>query len=105
MAVTTNDRKFWDRVEHEFKVKRHGMWLLSAWLLRLGILVVLLSAAYVLFYYILSPPSGYFISRREMAVHPMFWVLVGTIFIIVGSFLRFRAIGPIVDKFKQHGME
>ena len=105
MPVTTDDKKFWDRVEHEFKVKHAVMWHLSAWLLRLGLALVLLTAVYVLFYYILTPAQGYFFSRAERAAHPMFWVLVGTICIIIASLLRFRAIGPIVDQLKLHGLE
>mgnify|MGYP000731026290 CR=1 FL=1 len=105
MAVTTSDKKFWDHVEHQFKVQRPTTWYLSAFLMRLGLITVWFSAAYVLFFYILAPAPGYFISRIEMAVHPMFWVLVGTGLIIIATLLRFRAIGPIVDKLKLHGVE
>lgn len=103
MPASSDDSDFWDRVEHEFKVSNAGTWLMTIWLLRLGIATVMFSALYMLMQYLLTPATGYFFSRLENAVHPVFWGLVGTIFIICGAFLRFRAIGPIVDKFKAHG--
>lgn len=105
MARSPDDRAFWDRVEHELKVKRPGRWRLALLLLRLGITTVLFSAAYILFFNILNPANGYFIFAAEMAIPPMFWVLIGTIFIICGAYIRFHAMGPIVDKFKAQGLD
>lgn len=105
MPIPADDREFWNRVERELKFNQPGTWQLTLLLLRLGMTVVLFSSAYVLFFYILSPPKGYFISTIEMAVPPMFWVLVGAIMIICGAYLRFRAMGPIVDKLKIHGLD
>jgi hypothetical protein len=104
MALSSNDHEFWDRVEHEMKVKQPSTWRISMLLLRLGIAGVLFSSAYVLFFYILRPAKGYFFTVLESSVSPIFWVLICTIFIICGAFLRFRAMGPIVDKFKAHGI-
>ena len=105
MSIPSDDREFWDRVEHELQVNQPGVWRLTLLLLRLGMATVLFSSAYVLFFYILSPAKGYFITAIEMAIPPMFWVLVGAIMIICGAYLRFRAMGPIVDKFKIHGLD
>lgn len=105
MPASSDDPEFWDRVEHEFKVKKSGTWLITIWLLRLGIVSVLFSAFYMLMDYILTPAQGYFFSRLENAVHPVFWGLVGTIFIICGAIVRFRAMDPIIAKFKAHGYE
>lgn len=105
MANGSDESEFWNRVEHELKVTQAGTWRMTTWMLRFGMTMVLFSGAYVLFFYILSPAKGYFVSKLEMSVHPVFWVLVGTAFIIGGAYLRFRAMGPIVDKFKAHGFD
>lgn len=105
MAVSSDDHEFWDRVEHEMKVKEPATWRLTMLLLRFGMATVLFSSAYVLFFFILRPAKGYFLSALETSVPPMIWVLIGTMCIICGAYLRFRAMGPIVDKFKAHGFD
>lgn len=105
MSVSSDQNEFWDRVEHKLKVSQPGTWRATTWMLRLGMVLVLLPCAYFLFFSILTPAKGYFISSVEMAVHPVFWLLVGTIFIIAGAYLRFRAMGPIVEKLKTHGLD
>ena len=105
MSVSSGQNEFWDRVEHKMKVSQPGTWRMTMWMLRLGMALVLFSVAYILFFSILTPAKGYFISSAEMVVHPVLWVLVGTFFIIAGAYLRFRAMGPIVDKLKIHGLD
>lgn len=105
MSAPSEDRKFWDRVEHELRVSRPGMWRLTLLLLRLGMAMVVLSTAYLLFFYILGPAKGYFFSSIEMAVSPIYWMLAGTVMIICGAYLRFRAMGPIVDNLKVKGLD
>lgn len=105
MPVSSDDHEFWDRVEHEMKVKQPGTWRRTTWMLRFGMAVVILATVYVIFYYLLNPANGYFFSRYEMLVHPVFWLLMGILFIIGGAYLRFRAMGPIVDKLKTRGYD
>jgi hypothetical protein len=87
------------------KIKNSSTWFLTTWLLRFGMMVVLFAASYVIFFSILKPADGYFVSRVEMTLNPFFWVLMGVAFIILGAYLRFRAMGPIVDKFKAQGLD
>lgn len=105
MPITSDHDGFWDRVEHEFKVKQAGTWRLTMLFLRLGMAVVLITAAYTVVFYLTPPARGYFFSRYEMTFSPMFWALVGTALIICGAYLRFRAMGPIIDHLKKHGLE
>lgn len=100
MKKTRDESEFWDRVEHQMKMQQPGTWRVTLWLLRLGMSVVLFSVTYVVFFYFLKPANGFFVSRLEMAVHPIVWVVVGVSFIIGGAYLRFRAIGPIADTLK-----
>ena len=93
MPITSDHDGFWDRVEHEFKVKQAARWRLTMLFLRAGTAVVLIAAAYSVFFYLTPPARGYFFSRYEMALSPMFWALVGTGLIICGAYLRFREIG------------
>ena len=41
-----------------------------------------------------SPPQATELGKR---------ILAGVIFIISGAYLRFRAMGPIIDNLKMHG--
>lgn len=100
MAKSQNESEFWDRVEHDMKMQQPGMWRTTLWMLRLGMVVVLLAVTYFGMFIILKPPGGFFISRYEMAVSPVFWMLAGIALIIGGAYLRFRAIGPIADTLK-----
>lgn len=81
------------------------MWSLTKWFLRLGIFSVLFSGAYWLFFALVPPTRGYYVTQYELAVHPIVWALIGTIFIILGAYLRFRAMGPIVDHLKRYGFD
>ena len=103
MAVSPKDNEFWDLVEHEMKVKQGSTWRMTMFLLRAGMAIVLFTAFYMLMAYLLEPPKGYFISSFEAALHPIFWMITGLICIIAGAYLRFRAMGPIVDHIKLHG--
>ena len=103
MAVSPKDDEFWDLVEHEMKVKQGSSWRMTMFLLRAGMAIVLFAAFYMLMAYLLEPPKGYFFSSIEIALHPIFWMLAGVIFIISGAYLRFRAMEPIIDNLKMHG--
>lgn len=105
MPLTPDSQEFWDRVDHEMKVKDAMFYSLTGLLLRVGILAVLFTATYLLFAYLLEPSQGYFFTRAEMFVHPIFWALSGVLFIIGGALLRFRAMGPIVENLKKHGYD
>jgi hypothetical protein len=105
LSIPSDDRDFWNRVEHELQVKQPGSWRLTLILLRAGMATVLFSSIYVLFFYILRPAKGYFFSAIEMTLPPVFWVMAGTLMIICGAYLRFRAMGPIVDKLKVQGLD
>ena len=73
---------------------------MSMLLLRGGILAVLFTATYLLFANLLDPPKGYFFSTAERLVHPIFWSLVGIGMIVTGAYIRFQALGPIVERLK-----
>ena len=103
MAVNPNDNEFWDLVEHEMKVKQGSSWRMTMLLLRGGMSIVLFAASYMLMRYLLKPPSGYFVTSLENALHPIFWMIAGVLFIIAGAYLRFRAMGPIIEHLKLHG--
>ena len=105
LAVTSDSQEFWDRVDREMRLKQPTMWKLTKWLLRVGIVTVLFSAAYWLFATLVPATRGYYVTPLELAVHPIIWALIGTIFIILGAYLRFRAMGPIVEHLKRHGIE
>ena len=105
MARVTDQSKFWDRVEHELKVTQPVLCFMTTWMMRLGMLLVLLPAAYFMFFLILTPASGFFFSASERMIHPLLLVLCGLLFIILSAYLRFRAIGPITDKLKIHGLD
>lgn len=97
MQLTTDDDAFWRRVEHRMKVTDPTTYAMTTFLLRVGILIVLFTAMYLVLGNILSPAKGYFISSLEMLVHPIMWAVFGVLFIIVGAFLRFRAMGPAIE--------
>ncbi|MFC1674081.1 hypothetical protein ACFL12_08115 [Pseudomonadota bacterium] len=105
MPLTSDKDEFWDRVEHELKVKEAMTYNLTALMLRAGMMLVLFTATYLLFAHLLEPSKGYFVSKAEMAIHPIFWALFGVLFIIGGALLRFRAMGPIVEHLKKHGWD
>lgn len=105
MSQVTDQNKFWDRVDHELKVTQPVLCFMTSWMMRLGMLLVLLPAAYFMFFLLLTPVSGYFFSASEGMIPPLFWVLGGLFFIILSAYLRFRAIGPITDKLKIQGLD
>lgn len=102
MGLSIDSDDFWDRVEHRMKVTQPMSYRLTMLLLRVGILIVLFTAVYLVFGTILEPARGYFVHNIEMAIHPIFWALTGVLFIITGAILRFRAMGPIVEELKGH---
>lgn len=105
MPITSDQDGFWDRVEHEMKVTQPGVWRTTMILLRLGMVTILFAVSYVMFFSILAPSKGYFFVKAEMVVSPYFWLPMGVTFIIAGAYLRFRAMGPIIEHLKQHGLE
>lgn len=100
MALDPNSDDFWERAEHEMRVRQQSTWWTTMLLLRAGMIIILFSAAYMFFATLMEPARGYFFSSAERAVHPIFWCLVGLGCIIVGAYLRFQALGPIVDRLK-----
>lgn len=100
MGRTVDDGAFWERVDHRMKVKQPFVYLSTQLMLRLGILIILFTATYLVLGMILSPAQGYFLSNIELAVHPIFWALCGIGFIIGGAIVRFRAMGPIMEEIK-----
>lgn len=105
MVITPDSNEFWDCVDREMRLKNPTTWSLTKWMLRLGIGLVLLAASYWMFLSLLPPTRGFYVTQYELTVHPIIWALVGTIFIIGGAYLRFRAMGPIVEYFKRHGFD
>jgi len=102
MGLTIDSDDFWDRVEHRMKVTEPMSYHMTMLLLRIGILIVLFTAVYLVLGTILEPARGYFLSSIEIIVHPIMWALAGVMFILTGAFLRFRAMGPIVDELKNN---
>ena len=100
MALSSDSSEFWDRVEREMRIKNPSSYYLHALMLRGGILTVLFTAMYLTLGMILEPAKGYFLSHIELKIHPIYWALAGVLFIIGGAYLRFRAMGPIVDRLK-----
>ncbi|MBL4614868.1 MAG: hypothetical protein JKY27_08350 [Magnetovibrio sp.] len=100
MTMSVEDDDFWDKVEHRMKVTQPMSYRMTMLLLRIGILIILFTAVYLVLGIILEPARGYFLSSLEIIVHPIMWALTGVLFIIGGAILRFRAMGPIVDKLK-----
>jgi len=49
-----------------------------------------------------APARGYFLSHLELQIHPIYWAIAGVLFILGGAYLRFRAMGPIIDKLKRN---
>ncbi|MCW8915416.1 MAG: hypothetical protein OQK24_06120 [Magnetovibrio sp.] len=98
MKLSSDTKEYWQRVEHDMKIASPNLCLLFSALLKGGILLTLLGAAHILLSTILTPAKGYFFSRLETVVHPFFWALIGVIMIIIGAILRYRAMGPIIQK-------
>lgn len=105
MPITPQHGEFWDRVERDLKIKQPGTWRITITLLRGGMVMILYGVSYFLFFRLLEPPKGYFFTSAEMAIHPFFWALFGVMFILAGAYLRFRAMGPIIEKLKQRGLD
>lgn len=103
MGLSIDSDDFWDRVEHRMKVTQPMSYQLTMLLLRIGIVIVLFTAVYLVLGTLLEPARGYFLSSVEIIVHPIMWALCGVLFIITGAILRFRAMGPIVEELKDKG--
>ncbi len=99
--MDATDQAFWERAEHEMRIHQNTTWFMSMLLLRGGILAVLFTATYLLMVNLLDPAKGYFFNSAERMVHPIFWSLVGIGMIIVGAYIRFQALGPIVERLKE----
>ena len=98
MVRAKTEQDFWSRVERRMRLKNPYYYGFMSWLLRVGMIVVLLAAAYVVMGWALSPPQGYFLTSLELSLHPIIWVLAGVFLIIAGAILRFRAMGPIIEE-------
>lgn len=102
MALSTGSDDFWERVEHDMRVKQPTSYYLHALMMRVGIVAVLFTAVYLVLGTILEPARGYFLSHIELKIPPIYWALAGVLFILGGAFLRFRAMGPIIEKLKNN---
>ena len=102
MALNANSDDFWERVEHDMKVSQPSSYYLHALMMRVGIIAVLFTAVYLVLGHILEPARGYFLSHIEVKIHPIYWAIAGVLFILGGAYLRFRAMGPIIEKLKSH---
>ncbi|HEY9079329.1 hypothetical protein [Magnetovibrio sp.] len=100
MTLKTDGDDFWDRVEHDMRVTQPTSYYLHALMMRIGIVAVLFTAVYLVLGTLLEPARGYFLSNIELKIHPIYWALAGVLFILGGAFLRFRAMGPIIEKLK-----
>lgn len=105
MAKTPDGDEFWERVDREMRIKKPRMWSLTKWLLRLGVTTALFAGAYMLFSMLVPPSRGFYWTRYELAVQPIIWALGGATLIILGAYLRFRTMGPIIDHLKRHGID
>jgi len=102
MATNTDSDAFWERVEHDMRVTQPSSYYLHALMMRAGILAVLFTAVYLVLGTILEPARGYFLSHMEVKIHPIYWAIAGVLFILGGAYLRFRAMGPIIEKIKSN---
>lgn len=102
MALPGNSDVFWERVERDMQKHHPISYFFHAQLLRGGILVILFTAVYLVLGTILEPARGYFLSHMEVYIHPVYWTLGGIVLIICGAILRFRAMGPVIEKMKMH---
>jgi len=103
MTLASRQNEFWDRVEREMQMKQPILWRSAACMLRLGIATVLLTAIYMLIVTFVFPVQGFVFSLYEMRIHPMYEGLMGLSLIFGGAFLRFRAMGPIIERLKNTG--
>ncbi|MEG3618102.1 hypothetical protein V5T82_06520 [Magnetovibrio sp. PR-2] len=98
MKLDTDSPEFWNRVEREMRNTDPNAFVLFNLLLKAGIYLALFTAAYLVLYNVLEPPRGFFVTPFEIAVHPFFWGIFGVILIVTGAILRYRAMGPAMER-------
>ena len=101
MGADATSQEFWTRAEHELRTRKPSTWWITMLLLRLGILIILFAAFYISFSLLLEPASGYFYSSVERKLHPILLCLLGVGMIIAGAYIRFQALGSIVERIKR----
>lgn len=102
MALPGSSDVFWERVERDMQKHHPISYFVHAQMLRGGILVILFTAVYLVLGTILEPAKGYFLTHIELYIHPVYWTMGGIVLIICGAILRFRAMGPVIEKMKMH---
>lgn len=100
MSADPTSDEFWSRAEHELRVRKSTTWWITMFLLRFGILAILYAAFYMLFSILLEPARGYFFTSSERTLPPILWFLIGTGMIISGAYIRFQALGSIIERIK-----
>lgn len=100
MGTDATSQEFWERAEHDLRTRKPSTWWLTMFLLRFGILVILFATFYISFSLLLEPASGYFYSSIERKLSPILWCLLGIGMIIAGAYIRFQALGSIVERLK-----
>jgi len=101
MAQDTASQEFWSKAEHQLRIRKPTIWWITMLLLRFGILFILFATVYIFFSVLAEPAKGYFFSSVERKIPPIFWFLIGTGMIIVGAYIRFQALGSIVERLKK----
>ncbi|MDH3335683.1 MAG: hypothetical protein OEL50_03470 [Rhodospirillaceae bacterium] len=101
MAQDATTQEFWSKAEHQLRTRKPSTWWITMFLLRFGILFILFATVYIFFSVVAEPSKGYFFSSMERKLPPILWFLVGIGMIITGAYIRFQALGSIVDRLKR----
>ncbi|MDH5489176.1 MAG: hypothetical protein OEX17_04530 [Rhodospirillaceae bacterium] len=100
MAQDATSQEFWTRAEQQLRTRKPTTWWITMFLLRFGILFILFATVYIFFSVLAEPAKGYFFFSAERKLPPILWFLAGTGMIIVGAYIRFQALGSIVERLK-----
>ena len=101
MSADATSDEFWSKAEHQLRVRKPSTWWITMFLLRFGIVAILYAAVYMSFSILLEPARGYFFTSAERTFSPILWFLIGTGMIVSGAYIRFQALGSIVEHLKK----
>jgi len=101
MAQDATSQEFWSKAELQLRNRKPTVWWITMFLLRFGILLILFATVYIFFSVLAEPSKGYFFYSAERKLPPILWFLIGTGMIITGAYIRFQALGSIVERLKQ----
>ncbi|MBF0246563.1 MAG: hypothetical protein HQL36_00600 [Alphaproteobacteria bacterium] len=101
MALKPDSDAYWQRVEHDLRVREPKKYMWSILSMRLGTVLILFTALYMVSLYVIEPPSGFFLTRMELSVHPIAWALLGVVMIVIGALIRYHAMGPLIERINQ----